>query len=376
MRVVQLLPELNEGGVERGVVELSRELVNRGVESWTISAGGRLVKQLEADGGHHVLLDLASKNPLTAFSRIRALRRILQEIKPDILHARSRVPAWLAVLANRKLKLPFVTTVHGFNSVNRYSQVMTAGNCVICVSGAIRDYVVNHYAVAEDKLVVIPRGVDLVQFDPACLDQDYTLSFRAKFKLDERFVVSSVGRVTQLKDYETFLRAIGLIRQHEPTVLGLIVGGVHPDKRDYFTELQKLVSKLGLENHICFTGSQREVAEIYSLSRVVVSSSKKPESFGRSAAEALAMGVPVVASGHGGMLDIVIDGQTGHLFEPGNAVELAEKVLMALEHPWSNLREFVSHNFTLEQMDEKTVAVYLGLVSEGIRLAKQVERTD
>ena len=361
MRVVQLLPELNEGGVERGVVELSRELVSRGVESWTISAGGRFVEQLEADGGHHVLLDLASKNPLTAFSRIRALRRTLQEIKPDILHARSRVPAWLAVLANRKLKLPFVTTVHGFNSVNRYSQVTTAGDCVICVSGAIRDYVVKHYAVAEDKLVVIPRGVDLVQFNPACLDQNYTLSFRAKFNLDERFVVSSVGRITQLKDYETFIQAIDLIRKHEPTVLGLIVGGVHPDKRDYFTGLQKLVSELGLENHICFTGSQREVAEIYSLSRVVVSSSKKPESFGRSAAEALAMGVPVVASGHGGMLDIVIEGETGYLFKPGEANELSEKIMLAASKPWENLREFVQERFSLRQMVDKTQAVYTTL---------------
>ena len=363
MRVVQLLPELNEGGVERGVVELSRELVKRGVDSWVISAGGRLATQIEADGGHHVLLDLASKNPLSALSRIRALRKILLEIKPDILHARSRVPAWMAVLSNRKLKLPFVTTVHGFNSVNRYSQVMTTGDRVICVSGAIRDYVVKHYAVSDSKLVVVPRGVDLAEFDPACLDHEYVLSFREKFNLGERFVVSSVGRVTQLKDHETFIRAIGLIRQHEPSVLGLIVGGVHPDKREYFTELQKLVSTLGLENHICFTGSQSEVAELYSLSRVVVSSSKKPESFGRSAAEALAMGIPVVASGHGGMLDIVIEGETGCLFKPGDSKELADKIMFAEEKPWEGLRKFVQERFSLEQMVDKTLNVYRDLLA-------------
>lgn len=361
MRVVQLLPELNEGGVERGVVELSRELVKRGIDSWTISAGGRLSAQLEAEGGHHVTFDVVSKNPLTAPGRVSGLRRLLQEIKPDVLHARSRVPAWLAVLANRSLKIPFVTTVHGFNSVNRYSRVMTAGDRVICVSGAIREYVLTHYRVSEGKLVVIPRGVDSDKFAPQSLDQEFIAAFRSRFNLAGRFVVSSIGRITQLKDHDTFIRSIGLIREREPAVLGLLVGGVRPDKQDYFAGLQKLVTELALEQHICFTGSCSEVAEIYSLSQVVVSSSKKPESFGRSAAEALAMGVPVVASGHGGIVDIVIEGETGYLFAPGDAEGLAEKVLQAKERPWLNLREFVLNNFSLEQMVDKTVAVYRSL---------------
>ena len=364
MRVVQLLPELNEGGVERGVVELSRELVIRGIDSWVISAGGHLSAQIEADGGHYVNFDLASKNPLTAPGRIKQLRALLQDIKPDIIHARSRVPAWLAVFANRSLRFPFVTTVHGFNSVNRYSQVMTTGDKIICVSGAIRDYVIRHYAVSEDKLVVIPRGVDSDRFDPQCLSQEFIADFISRFNLDGRFVVSSVGRITQLKDHETFIRSIGLIRKREPTVLGLIVGGVRPDKQDYFAGLQKLVTELGLENHISFTGSYSEVAEIYSLSQVVVSSSQKPESFGRSAAEALAMGVPVVATGHGGMLDIVIEGETGYLFVPGDAEELAEKVVKAKEQSWLNLREFVLNNFSLEQMVDKTLSVYCSLPQE------------
>ena len=367
MRVVQLLPELNEGGVERGVVELSRELVKHGIDSWVVSAGGHLATQIEADGGHYVNFDLASKNPLTAPGRVMGLRSFLEEINPDIVHARSRVPAWLALLANRRLKLPFVTTVHGFNSVNRYSQVMTTGDKVICVSRAIRDYVVEHYAVPEDRLVVIPRGVDSIKFDPQSLDQEFIAGFRSRFNLDGRFVVSSVGRITQLKDHETFIRSIGLIRELDPTVLGLIVGGVRPDKQDYFAGLQKLVTELGLEKHITFTGSYSEVAEIYSLSRVVVSSSQKPESFGRSAAEALAMGVPVVASAHGGMLDIVIEGETGYLFVPGDAEVLAEKVVKAKERSWLNLREFVLSNFSLEQMVDKTLSVYHSLPLEGGR---------
>ena len=278
---MQLIPELNEGGVERGVVELNRELVRHGIESLVVSRGGRLVGQLEADGGRHLLLDVASKNPLTCPARVRRLRRLLLAHAPDIVHARSRVPAWLAFYANKPLRLPCVTTVHGFNSVNPYSRVMTYGDRVICVSGAIKEYIQRHYQVPEERIVVIPRGVDPDLFNPERLDRNFMARFAAEYGLDGRLVICSVGRITQLKDYETFIHGIGLLRQEHPEVVGLIVGGVRTDKEKYFQELQRLVVSLGLQSHVVFTGSQSRVPEIYALSRVAVSSSKKPESFGR-----------------------------------------------------------------------------------------------
>ena len=142
MRIVQLLPELNEGGVERGTMELSRELVKLGHESIVISAGGKLREQIEKDGGRHITFDICSKNPFTAPFRMIKLRKLLKELKPDILHARSRVPAWLTYLANKKLYFPFVTTVHGLNSINKYSEVMTKGDRVIAVSEVVRDYII------------------------------------------------------------------------------------------------------------------------------------------------------------------------------------------------------------------------------------------
>ncbi|MHC4552008.1 MAG: glycosyltransferase, partial [Planctomycetota bacterium] len=141
MKVMQLVPELNQGGVERGVVELSRELVRRGHESVVVSAGGKLVEQIERDGGEHITLDVCSKNPLTAFGRTRRLKRIICDVQPDIVHPRSRVPAWLCVFALKGLNVPLVTTVHGFNSVSAYSKVMTAGARVICVSTSIKEYI-------------------------------------------------------------------------------------------------------------------------------------------------------------------------------------------------------------------------------------------
>jgi len=361
MHVVQVLPELNEGGVERGTVELSRELVARGISSTVISSGGRLAEVIEQDGGRHCRLDVCSKNPLTAPARIRRLRRLLMELQPDILHARSRVPAWLCHLANRSLRIPFVTTVHGFNSINAYSRVMTFGDRVICVSGAIRDYVKQHYGVPDEKLVVIPRGVDLEAFDPDNLDREFMARFRADHGLEGRWVVTSVGRITQLKDFETFIGAIGLLKEQCPEVVGLIVGGVREDKEEYYSSLQCLAIDLDLREHIIFTGSQQNIAEIYALSDVVVSSSKKPESFGRAAAEALAMNVPVVASCHGGVLDIVSDGITGFLFPPGDASVLAQQIKKTSTLDSSGLRKQVVENFSLEMMVARTQSVYSSL---------------
>lgn len=358
---MQLLPELNEGGVERGVVELSRELVARGHESVVISAGGRLAGCIEADGGRHITMDMAGKNPLTALRRAYALRRTLAGLRPDILHARSRVPAWLAVIANRTLRIPFVTTVHGFNSVSPYSRVMTYGDRVICVSTSIKDYVQRHYGVPEEKCVVIPRGVDLDLFDPESVDAGFMDDFSRRHGLEGRIVVSSVGRITQLKDYETFIRAIALLRREQPEVVGLIVGGVREDKEKYFESLKRLVDSLGLADHVKFVGSQAKVAEIYALSNVVVSSSKKPESFGRSAAEAIAMGVAVAASAHGGVLDIVIEGGTGALFAPGDPSGLAAAIRRCRELKRDCLRGFIAERFTLEAMVANTLTEYLRL---------------
>ncbi|MEJ2491681.1 MAG: glycosyltransferase [Desulfuromonadales bacterium] len=196
MKVVQLLPELNEGGVERGVVELNREFVKRGIESVVISAGGRQAPQIVADGGRHICLDVAAKNPLTAWQRVRLLRKQFDHLQPDVIHARSRVPAWLAYLANCHQR-PFVTTVHGFNSVNRYSRIMTRGDRVICVSGAIRDFVQEHYGVADERLRLIPRGVDLKQFDPQHLDRDFMQNFSAKYGLSRPSDALPNSRITK-----------------------------------------------------------------------------------------------------------------------------------------------------------------------------------
>jgi len=361
MKIVQLLPELNEGGVERGTVELSRELVKMGHESIVISAGGKLQEQIEKDGGRHITFDVCSKNPLSAPFRIFQLRKILRALDPDILHARSRVPAWLAYLANKKLHIPFVTTVHGFNSVSPYSAVMTKGDSVICVSGAIKTYIQEHYHTADEKITVIPRGIDLEKFNPQNLDAEFIRLFIEEYSLEDKFIVTSVGRITQLKDLETFISAIAVLKQNHPNIVGLIVGGVREDKQEYFHSLKTLVKNLDLEDHIIFTGSQSKVSEIYALSDVVVSSSKKPESFGRSVAEALALGTPVVATNHGGVLDIIVEGENGFFYPVGESGLLAESIEKCRNLDFDGY-QYITEHFSLGKMVQSTVAIYEGIV--------------
>ncbi len=357
MKIVQLIPELNEGGVERGVVEFNRELTKRGYQSIIISSGGKLVKEIENDGGVHIKFDVCSKNILTFPYRVYKLKKIFNELKPNIIHARSRVPAWLSFFA--KAKIPFISTVHGFNSVNFYSQIMVKSDKVICVSGAIKSYIQTHYKVGDEKIELIPRGVDLEKFNFDTLDKNFIDEFKTKSNLNAKFIVTIVGRITPLKDFETFIKAIAIVKNENKNIKGLIVGGVRADKENYFLKLQNLIKELGVENEVIFVGSQIKVAEIYYLSDVVISSSKKPESFGRSVAEALSLNTPVIATNHGGVKDIIIDGVNGYFYEISNANELAQKITI-INNLEKNSREYIKEKFSLNKMVESTIKVYEG----------------
>jgi glycosyltransferase involved in cell wall biosynthesis len=357
MRIVQVIPELNEGGVERGVVELNREFVKKGIESFVISAGGKLENQINLDGGNHIKFDVCSKNIFTAFSRVNALKKILKEINPDIIHVRSRVPAWLVYFVNKSLNIKVVSTVHGFNSVGFYSSIMQKSDAVICVSNSIKEYIQKHYQTSENKITVIPRGIDLELFNPKNIDETFMENFKKEFNLKDKFIVSSVGRVTQLKDYETFIKAILLVKKEIPNIVGLIVGGVRSDKEDYLNSLKSLTKELNLEENIIFTGSQNKIEQIYALSDVVISSSKKPESFGRAVAEAICMNKPVIATNHGGVKDIIIENVNGFFFEVGDDKSLANNILKSKKLSFDGYN-YISNNFSLENMLDKTIAVY------------------
>jgi len=363
VKIVQILPELNEGGVERGTMELSRELVKQGHESIVISAGGKLVEQIQRDGGTHITFDVYSKNLLTVPYRVFKLRKIIKEINPDILHARSRVPAWITYLANKALNFPFVTTVHGFNSVNAYSKVMTYGDKVICGSKFMIEHIVKHYHTPIDKIVLIPRGVDMDSFGSE-LNHDFIHDFKQKYQLNNSFIITQVARVTHWKDQKTTIKAFIEVKKHIKNAKLLFVGSVDQSRTNYYDELKKMVEDTPYHDDIIFTGNQQHIKEIFSFSDVSISASNKPETFGRANVESIFMGTPLIATNIGATADYVLEGKNGYLFDPNNDGMLAKLILKTKESTFNKeeMAKYIKKNFSLQQMVEKNLNVYNRLI--------------
>jgi len=365
VKIVQLVPAMEQGGVERGVVEMNRAIVARGWENVVVAKGGRLLDQIERDGGRVVRLDVKSKNPFTYFARAAKLRKLLAQEKPDVVNAHSRVPAWLFVWANRKLKLPWISFAHGPNSVSAYSRVMTLGTVTVVPSRFMAEYLKKAYGIAEEKLRVIPRAIDRAKFDPARLDLEFVERKRREWGTEGRKVVMGLGRITQLKGYDTLIAATDIVRRQTPEVLTVIVGEAEALRKDVEVALKEQVKALGLENHVVFAGNQQQVAECLSLADVVVSANtRKPEAFGRSMAEALAMNKPVVATAFGGALDIVEPGVNGELvpLENANAQGFAAAIAKALATGYGDVRTPAIEKFAFDKMIAGGLKVYESLV--------------
>ena len=336
MKVVHLLPALEQGGVETVVCDLVRALSSRGQgaengeqwESVVVSKGGRLVARIEAAGGRHIALDLKSKNLLTYFNRARNLRQVLKEERPDLVCVHSRVPAWLFVWANRGLGLRWISYAHGANSVSRYSEVMTKGDLVIVPSQFLADYLKTSYRIPEAKIRVIPNAVDAERFDPDNLDRTFVAEKRREWGICEGDrVLMAIGRITPVKGL------MELIRTLPPDVKLVIVGGADKHHRKYSESLRALAGP-----NVIFAGPQEKIPECISIADEVVSANTtKPETFGLSVIEAYAMNKPVRAKRFGGVAEVM------------EAVERAGK---------PTLREAVLSLYELERQAERTRAVY------------------
>lgn len=361
LTVVQTLPALEAGGVERGAVELARELARRGHRAIVVSAGGRLVPALEAAGAEHVAMNIGRKSPLT-LRNVAALRSLLRDTRADILHARSRLPAWISYLAlarlSRTQRPHFVTTVHGPYSANRYSGIMTQGERVIAISEFIRRYILENYAeVDPERITVIPRGVSAQEFphgfrpDPAWLAR-----WRAEHpQLAGAALVTLPARITAWKGQEDFLAVMGRLKDRGAAVHGLLVGGAEPRRRVFLEQLQGLVQSRGLQRFVTFTGHRDDLREIMSVSAVIVSLAKIPEAFGRAALEALSLGIPVVAYDHGGAGEVLRSVFPGGLVPPGDTGAAAVRIENLLASPATVP---AGHPFPLQQMLDRTIEIY------------------
>ena len=371
--VLQVLPHLNSGGLVSGAVEISEALQKAGMNSFVASEGGRREREITRQGGKVIKLSLGSKNPLTILLNFYKLSKIIKKYKINIIHARSRAPAWSAYFAAKKMGIPFVTTFHGTYSIKNnfkkiYNSVMVRGERVIAISKFINNHILSNYRVVKEKIVTIPRGVNIDSFDYLKVSHERIIAFSKKFNIPEdAFVVLLPGRITRWKGHTLLIEAIAMLERTD--IVCLFVGDIQGRKK-YFKELEFLIGKFSLKNNFRIIGNQIDMAAIYKLANVVVSASLEPEAFGRVVAESQAMGRPTLAANHGGGPEIIIDGITGWLFKSGDAIDLADKINKALSLNKDDRNkmaikaiERTKLNFNNEMMCKKTLKVYEELVN-------------
>jgi glycosyltransferase involved in cell wall biosynthesis len=373
--VLQVLPALQSGGVERGTVEMVQAIVAAGGRALVASAGGAMVARVERAGGTHVRLNLASKNPLTIWRNSRRLIQLIRRERIDIVHARSRAPAWSAWLACRRTGVHFVTTWHGSYSENlplkrRYNAVMARGEIVIAISHHIAAELIRRHAVPPDRVRVIPRGVDPAVFDPAAVAGDRLIRLAAQWRLlDGQFVVLLAGRLTRWKGQAVAIQALAQMTERNAC---LILAGDDQGRTRYVAELLRLAVSLGVGDRVRLVGDCADMQAALKLADVALNVSTTPEGFGRTVIEAQAMGTPLVASAHGGAAETVQHGRTGFLVAPGDAVGLAQMLDYVLALPAADrlaigqaARQSVSTFYTTAAMQAATLAVYDAVIAHG-----------
>jgi lipopolysaccharide heptosyltransferase II len=354
VKILQILPELNVGGVETGTLDLSRHLVRLGHTSVVVSAGGTLVKELEAGGAKHYILPVNKKSIILMFKLIPRLVEIINKEEIDIVHARSRVPAWIAYFACRRTKAIFITTCHGYYKKHLFSNIMGWGKRVIVLSNVIARHMIEDFSVPHERIKLVPRSVDLGKFkylDP-------------KNKRKDDFNVGIIGRITPLKGHLHFIKAMARISRLVPRLKIWIVGDAPASKEAYKEELQILVRRLGLWHCTEFLGTQRDIPAILEHLDLVVLATTTHEAFGRVVVEAQAAGVPVVATKVGGVIDIIEDGKNGLLVPPADAKGMAEAIMRIYKDTQfarelaENAYAKVKEKYNLDLMVKNTLDVY------------------
>ena len=360
LTIVQVLPALDSGGVERGTLEISKYLVSKNHCSIVISEGGRMSQKLAQEGGRHIELPIGKKSLLT-LRIIPELITIFIKNNVDIIHIRSRFPAWICFIATTFMphaKRPcIVTTFHGPYSINWYSSIMAKGDAVIAVSKMIKTYILSNYKINPEKIFLNYRGVDIKEFPylfkPKKLwihkwNKDYP-------KANNKILLTLPGRVTRWKGQIDFLHIIALLSHEYPNIHGLIVGDVAANKLSFLKELKDKAIQLHIEDKISFIGHRSDLKEIMSISKIVFSLSNEPEAFGRTTIESIKIGVPVIGYGHGG-----VEEQLKEVFSKGIIKKGDIPAAVNLCKAWIKKTPKVMKTdlFNLETMQSNTLKIY------------------
>jgi glycosyltransferase involved in cell wall biosynthesis len=379
MVIMQILPALNSGGVERGTVDIANFIAKSGFKSIVVSTGGALRAFLKKDV-QHIELSVKSKNPWTIFRNIKKIRALILLHKVSILHVRSRAPAWSAYFAAKGTDCKIVNTFHGTYSLGlickktslikkAYNKIMLKGDKTIAVSNSIKTHIEDNYPdnFNNDNIEVIHRGVDITTFDPKILSEQIKINFITKWQIpNDKKIIMLPGRITSWKGHEFLLDSLRLL--HRDDYLCLFVGD-STSKESYKKRLIQKIIALGLQGKIKFISNTTSMSTVYTICDVVISASIEPEAFGRVAVEAQAMERIIIATNIGGSKETVIHNKTGYLVEPNDTQAMAKKIDEVLSIDEKSYRKIgqagrknVLENFTNDLMYQKTINIYQNLL--------------
>lgn len=369
LTILQVIPNLGAGGAEQTTVDVTAAIIKAGHRAIIVSNGGPRVVDIQRAGGTHIQMPVHSKNPFTMWMNVGRLRRIIREHQVDIIHARSRAPAWSALKAARDTGIKFLTTCHApFNIGSsewkrKYNSSIARGDLIIANSEFVAHYLVDNYQVPIPKIRVIPRGIPMDKFNPSLVTAERMLRLSQNWRIPEvATVVLLPGRLTRWKGQTVLIEAMAKLKRKD---IYCVLLGDNQGRTEYSEELDALIHNLQLEQRVRIADHCDDMAVAYTMANIVVSASTEPEGFGRVAVEAQAMGRPTIATNIGGSKETIIDGVTGWLVPPNDPDALAKTIDKVLSLP-DDQKQFIAEqasihartHFTKEQMTTATLLVY------------------
>ncbi len=372
--IMQVLPNLGTGGAEQGCVDITAELTQAGATALVVSNGGPRIHDIARAGGTHIQMPVHSKNPLVMMQNVGKLKKLIQQYNVDIVHARSRAPAWSCFRACRGTAAKFMTTCHApYNFDNGakklYNSSIARGERVIAVSRYLADYLQENYRLNHKRVRVIHRGLALEKFHPTAVTPERLIRLTKEWRVpDGASIIMLPGRLTRWKGYHVLIDAIAKLGRKD---IFCVLIGADQGNTGYRLELEEAIRDNGLEGHVRITDRCDDMPAAYMLATVVISASTDPEGFGRVPIEAQAMGRPIIATDHGGARETIIRGETGWLIPPSDAQALSRAITEALSlDPTqrailaTRAMAHIANNFTKEKMGDETLNVYAELLEE------------
>ena len=374
-RILQIIPSMEIGGAERTVLEITAFLKNTNYTSLVLTSGGKLIKDLEKLNIEVVRYPIDKKNPLLIIKNIIELKKLFIEKNIDLIHVRSRAPAWSAIFAARSLKIPIVTTWHGHVSNSswfkkKYNSIMHKGNALIANSNYTAENINKIYKIDKDKIDIIPRGVNTEKFKASNFSDEEKIKIKKEWKVfdQNKIILLLPARLTRWKGHEVVIKAIGLLKNEEffKNIVCLFAGNQKGSER-YIQNLKEIIASLSLDDKIKLIGQVENMPLAYQVSNIILSPSIQPEPFGRIPIEAQASGKIIISSNAGAVKETIRSGQdsTGFKVKPNNSEELAHQIKLVIKMKDEDLQEIkkrailnVKNNFSLETMCKKTLEVY------------------